>query len=133
MSGMVTSSLLPDPPRRAEEEFTLQKAVCQFLKWAVPADCVWHSIPNGGQRHTRAAQKLVATGLRAGVPDLLVIYRGRPTYIELKTPVGRLSADQRQMHQRLAAAGADVFVLRSVEGVESSLREIGIPLRGSVS
>jgi hypothetical protein len=35
------------------------------------------------------------------MPDLAVIYRGWPIFIELKTPTGRLTAAQRGMHQVL--------------------------------
>lgn len=129
--SVVTASLLPDPPKRAEAEFQLNKIVAQYFRVASPPGMSWHSIPNGGQRHTKVAQKLVATGLRAGVPDLLVIWRGHPIYIELKTPVGAVSAVQKQMHRELVESGADVLVLRSVEGVEAALREFGIPLMAS--
>jgi hypothetical protein len=131
MSGVVTASLLPDPPRRNEAEFALQQAVCGFLRVALPADCAWFSIPNGGLRHTKVAQKLAATGLKAGVPDLCVIYRRTPIFIELKTATGAVSQVQKQMHRRLVMAGAEVLVLRSVEGVENALREMGVPLRAS--
>lgn len=130
MSGVVTASLLPDEPKRDEAEWRLQRDVCQYLRLAAPPELWWHSIPNGGLRHTKVAQKLAATGCKAGTPDLLCIFKGRPIYIELKTPRGALSAVQKQVHRKILNAQADVLVLRSVEGVQNALLEMGVPLRG---
>ena len=94
MSSVITASLLPDPPKRREEEQRLQKQVVQYLRLASPPGFAWHSIPNGGQRHSLVAQRMVAEGLRAGTPDLLCIYKGHPLYVELKTEHGALSAVQ---------------------------------------
>lgn len=132
--SIATASLLPDPPARRHEEDDLQRSVHQFLSWALPANAFHFHIPNGGQRHTKAAQRLVGLGVRAGVPDLCIIFAGRPIFIELKTPHGHLSAAQRQTIDRLRVlCGADVMVCRSLLCVEEALRELGVPLRASVS
>jgi hypothetical protein len=131
-----TRWLEPDAKPRAvrrHEEDDLQKAVCDFLRWAVPPDCAWFSIPNGGLRHRKVAQKLVATGLKAGVPDLLCIYRGTPIFIELKSARGALSEHQRQMHRKLTYSGATVLCCKSVDCVETALAELGVPLRARLS
>jgi hypothetical protein len=134
MTGVVTASLLPE--RRAvrrHDEDTFQKQVCQYLRWSLPADALYFAIPNGSQRHSKAAARLVGQGVRAGIPDLCVVYRGRAIFIELKTARGVLSEAQRQMHRKLGYCGCTVLVSRSLEGVETSLRELGLPLRGSVA
>jgi hypothetical protein len=51
--------------------------------------------PSGGQRHTKAAARLVGLGVRAVVPDLALVHRGRSLFIELKTADGVLSEAQR--------------------------------------
>jgi hypothetical protein len=122
-----------EPAARRHDEFETQKALAQFLRIALPHDATFFSVPNGGLRHSKVAAKLTATGLKAGVPDLLVIWRGRALFIEVKTATGRMSMAQRQMTTKLIHCGAEVMLVRSVEDVERMLREIGMPLRASVS
>lgn len=54
----------------------------------------------------------------AGTPDLLVLNRyGNTTWIEVKTPDGKLSRDQRAMQAELESRNQDVITVRSVEEV----------------
>jgi predicted RecB family endonuclease len=80
---------------------------------------------------TRAGM-LYTAGLKAGIPDILIFYDGRTFAIELKTGKGKLSAVQKTTQDCLAAAGVFVCVCRSVDEVESVLRELELPLRGTV-
>jgi hypothetical protein len=119
--------------KRAEEEFTLQKAVCQYLSMALPRSAFYFAIPNGGLRHTRVAQKLAATGCKAGVPDLQVCFQGKAHFIELKAPKGALSAVQKQVHNRLDLAGCPTAVCRSIADVEQALKGWGIVLSAKIT
>jgi hypothetical protein len=123
---------VPEPAARRDDEFKLQQAICRYLDVALPHDATYFSVPNGGLRHKKAAIKLIATGLTAGVPDLLVIWCGRALFIELKTATGRVSMAQRAMHKRLVHCGAEVMLCRSLPEVEAALREATVPLRASV-
>jgi hypothetical protein len=133
MSGIATASLLPEPPRRRHEEDDLQRSIVQFLRWALPTNAFYFHIPNGGQRHTKAAQRLVPLGVRAGVPDLCIVYAGSPIFIELKAKTGALSAVQRQVIDKLRLCGAEVLICRSLSCVETALLELGVPLKASVA
>jgi len=132
MSGIATASLLPEAPRRRHEEDDLGSAFAQFMRWSLPADATFTHIPLGGQRHTKAAQRLAAQGTKAGWPDYIIVHRGRALFIELKTRTGSLSEVQRQMHRKLDYCGAMVAVCRSVAEAEAALRTWGVELRGSV-
>lgn len=116
---------------RNREEDALQRAVVRYLQWALPPDGTYHSVPNEGVRHTKAAARLVSMGLRSGVPDLVVLYQGRSIYFELKAPKGTLSESQRQFHNKLIYCGIPVITCRTLDCVEDSLREFGVPLRAS--
>jgi hypothetical protein len=131
VSGVITSGLLPDPPRRGHPEDELQRSVVQFLRVALPDDAIAYAVPNGGQRHSKAAARLVGLGVRAGIPDLAIVWRGHALFVELKAARGTLSAVQRQMIDKLHVCGAMVAVCKSLECVEGSLREMGVPLRAS--
>jgi len=133
--GMYDASLLaePAPVVRRHLEDDLQKATMAFLDVALPADAVAFAIPNGGKRHAREAARMSGLGLRAGVPDLCVVHRGRAVFIELKAKRGVVSAAQREMQRRLIYAGAAVCLCRSVAEVEASLLEAAVHLRARVA
>lgn len=123
--------LFPDPPRRKHDEDDLQRAVIDALRWLLPEDADVKHVPNGGQRHSKAAARLVGLGVRAGHPDLDVVHKGRLTCIELKAPGGVTSPVQRQRHQKLERCGVTVHVCRTLDEVLAVLREAGVPLRGA--
>jgi VRR-NUC domain len=60
------------------------------------------------------------------MPDLCLIYNGRAFFLELKTPNGRLSDNQRACHARLREAGSVVMVADGVNAAVSALQTIGI-------
>jgi hypothetical protein len=130
--SVVTATLLPDPPERQHEEDDLQRAVVNFLDWALPADGTVMAILNGGKRSKIEAARLVGLGVRKGAPDLLIVYRGTPIFIELKALHGVVRRDQREMHEKLMYCGAIVLVCRTLEGVINALMEMGVRLRATV-
>lgn len=112
-------------------EEQIQAAVAQFLDRALPTDAVWFHPPNGGHRHAAVAAKLKWAGVKPGVPDVVVVWKGRAIFIELKAKGGSLSDAQKQMQSDLTLAGAVVLsVARSVDEVADFLEGLGIPLRG---
>lgn len=133
MQDWITPSEPPvwAPRTRSREEFALAKSVKQFLERALPRDAVFMSIPNEGRRSLKSAGELKSVGLLTGAPDLLIVWRGRAIFIELKTKTGCLSKPQRIVHKRLLAAEAEVMLARSVEDVERGLREVGLRLRAT--
>lgn len=86
-----------------------------------------HSIPNGGSRHFKEANKLVATGTRSGVFDLFLPYPNitigdhgaNGLYIEMKKPGrqkeknGGLSDDQIRFMTYATIAGYKCVVCYS--------------------
>jgi len=62
------------------------------------------------------SRKWVSPG-RDGVPDRIVIYKGRVVFVEVKTTGGRLSPAQAREHERLTAAGAEVVTVYGEEEV----------------
>ena len=70
---------------------------------------LFYHVPNEGKRSPAAAMKLLAEGLKKGVPDnFLPVARGgyHGLYIELKrTKGGKLSPEQRQWLDDLNAQG----------------------------
>lgn len=104
-----------------------QMAVIEWRNWVSNRDprvnSLYH-IPNGELRNKAIAAKLKRMGVRAGMPDLHLpvpkFSAVDPTqillvslYIEMKTPKGRLSEAQAEVHKDLVAWGNHVEVCRS--------------------
>ena len=117
---------------RPEEQ--LQKAVAQYLDLVLPKDAVWWHTPN--QRGTRKGwenKMLSAMGVKAGVPDCVILWNKRLYCVELKAPREYLSDAQKDMHDRLRRAGAKITLARCLEDVEDFLLLNGILSRRSVT
>lgn len=115
-----------------ESESDLQAAVVQFLGLALPPECWFCHIANEGKRGPKAQAELKRSGVRAGCPDLLIVWLGRCIWIELKTLSGSLSAAQKAVHKHLWSAGCKVHVCRSVGEVVRALVGEGIQMRSVV-
>jgi hypothetical protein len=121
------------------DEDQIQKAICQFLDKALPSDSYYFAVPNGsvlaGNPKQRGMQmnKLKATGLKLGCPDLFIIIRGIIFAVEVKTDTGKLSDNQRTACDQIVAAGALWAVARSVEDVERILTDAGITLHAKAA
>jgi hypothetical protein len=122
------------PKRRAKRpERQLHAAVARFLNVALPEGAYWLPIPNGGSRNAIEAANMKASGeVKAGQPDLAVIYRGRVIGIELKVKGGRRSPAQVEAHKAWELAGAVVTVCRSIEEVSNFLAML-MPLKAQVA
>ena len=112
-------------------EEALQRQVAAFLDIALPEDAVWWHTPN--QRGTRSRVEnmiLKGLGVKAGIPDVMILWRGQLYCIELKAPGGYFSTQQRAMREQLMLAGAKyVSEKRSLDEVIASLTFWRIPLK----
>ena len=118
---------------RRHPEQDLQRAVAEFLDLALPRpDAWWTTIPAGGGGKVRGAF-LKAAGLKAGVPDILIIWRGRAYWIELKSWAGKPSPAQVEVRNMLRLAGCSAEIARTVTDVELWCLGWGIPLRGRLT
>lgn len=109
-------------------EATLHKITAEWLDLALTQDTFWTTFPAGGGGLMRGA-RLKNSGLRAGVPDILLVNQSQAYFIELKTQIGRLSDAQNECHEALALAGARVATCRSLKDVAAALKEWRIPYR----
>lgn len=79
-----------------------------------PRHCIF-SVPNGGLRSPREAVKLKATGLVAGVSDLIVLQPNRIIFVEVKFGKGRQQANQVDFENKVKALGFEYYLVRSLE------------------
>lgn len=125
--------MIPSRIRKRIErpEEALQRSVVQFLDRALPKRALyWHAHQN--PKNKAEGGRLKGLGLRAGMPDLCILYDGRLYGIELKAAKGKLSEAQSSIADKFSDNGAFWTVARTVDGVEAFLRAAGMQLRGSV-
>lgn len=118
---------------RQQPEQALQRALVEYLDLALPDDALCFAIPNGGKRSKVVAALLKMTGVKAGIPDLCIVWRGRAIFMELKAARGYLSAEQRAMHAKLTFCGCEVWTVRSIEQAEYLLRSLQMPLQAALA
>ncbi|MGO9418036.1 VRR-NUC domain-containing protein [Roseiarcus sp.] len=110
-------------------EARIQAAVVEWIRTAAPHVLVFH-VPNGGLRSKAEAARLKWQGALAGVPDLVIVAPGgKAFFIEVKTEAGRLSADQRTVHDCLVALGAPAAIVRSIDEARRAFAAWGLATR----
>jgi hypothetical protein len=115
---------------RGPKEDQLHLSVAQLLDWILLPPAFYTTFPAGwGVLSPMMAQRLKRSGLKAGMPDMLLFYEQRCYGIELKTGKNAVSPDQKETIHRLGNAGVPVWVCRSAEDVIDVLQVIGLPTR----
>ena len=90
-------------------EKDITAAIQRYLK-TVP-NC-FHFKEHGGQYGT------------AGLPDIIVCYRGRFVAFEVKTETGRPSKLQEITIAKIKAAKGEAFIVRSVQEVQAIIKNL---------
>lgn len=113
--------------RRRPEEL-LQASVAQYLNiLSQQGRLLWFHPANGGSRNLLEAVKLKRLGVKAGVPDIVVIPKVGPVcFIELKSEDGVLTETQKFWLQALPDYGCPVRVCRSLDDVQQFLFQTGV-------
>lgn len=114
--------------KRAPSEHQEQRALIEWADFArhngEPIGWDLAAIPNGGARHPAVAAKLKAEGVRAGMPDLMLMiavggYHG--LFIELKAAGGSLRTSQRARLERLQLRGYRAVCCRGFEEARAEI------------
>jgi hypothetical protein len=134
---------MPRTKREGDKyEDDLHVRVAKYLDHVKPDDCVWWHTPNGARydpaKAASTAALLAMMGLRPGMPDILLIYRGKLFGCELKSVTGTATEDQISVAVDLNMAGACIAdpldsPVRTIEEMEALLLEWEIPLKFSYS
>lgn len=121
--------------RRPEQ--ALQQNVAAYLSATFPR-LLWFHVPNSsGDRGAQLGGILKTMGVKAGVPDLvLILPNGLAGFIELKAGRGKLTEAQAAFRDRCQALGCLWSEARSIEDVQTILTAwftpFGWTLRGRV-
>lgn len=111
------------------EEWTEQTKLAGMLnKYLDPTDTFWTSLENKPiSRLSGIFQK--KRGVRSGLPDVQVIWRGKPIFVELKSRAGVASKAQKQVRLEMLAAGATWWLARSARAALMALHLSGVVFR----
>lgn len=117
--------------RRPEQE--IQRQVFAHIRArAYPGAFAFH-VPNGVNSSVRTGLAFKAAGLVAGVPDICVIHRATPHFLELKAGRNKPTHQQKHVMDMLQLAGARVAVAYSLDEALYTLECWGIIKRDHAS
>lgn len=115
-----------------DREGPIQRSIIAWLKHVMPQALVHHS-PNEHRRKRGRAAMLHAVnnkqnGVVTGFPDLVVLPFANvgACFFEVKAEGGRVSAEQKAVHEHLRKLGYRVGVVRSIEDARECLEEWGV-------
>jgi hypothetical protein len=113
--------------RQWERDIQIELAV-RLSRLLDPACVFWTSIDN--QPWSKVAGiKRKLRGCRAGTPDVLILYKGKLIFLELKSRVGKVSEAQRDVRLQILRAGGMWWLVRSVRAGLTALHRSGVELR----
>lgn len=116
LPGDISPAGQPAPTTvKKRTEAVVTAEITAYLRKLKPA--CWYNKNAGFANHFEGSTRFMRQ--KKGIPDLVVIYGGVTVWFEIKSPTGRLSADQIAQHAAMREAGARVYVVRSVEDVKA--------------
>ena len=126
LSAAVESPAVRRRRESQRQEWTEQTKLAEVLdEYLDPADTFWTSLENKPlSRLSGIFQK--RRGVRSGLPDVLVIWRGKPIFVELKSRAGIASKAQKQISAKLRPSGADWWLARSARAALMALHLSGV-------
>lgn len=93
-------------------EDLIQMNIVNTVRMAYPKVFLF-ACPNGGYRTASTGRTLKKTGTVAGVSDLIMLYRGRVIFIEVKSQKGRQQDSQKIFQNKVEAEGHQYWIVKS--------------------
>lgn len=116
-------------------EGPIHRSVLAYLRASLPAAWIIHHVANK-PRSMRQGLREKKLGTVAGWPDIGIFGpspRGSSAwFMEIKAPGGRVSDEQREVHDRLQDAGFSVRIVRSVEDARKAVQDWRLPSNDSL-
>jgi hypothetical protein len=109
---------------KKEEDLSIRSA--DFLRLSAPADLVFVHVANESIRSKVTWLVLRAMGFVRGWPDMHLLFRGAPFYIEFKVKPNKPDDDQIAVMRRLVEAGGRCAVVYTLEEFIAQVRAWGI-------
>jgi hypothetical protein len=111
------------------QEWTEQTKLAGLLaKYLDPKSTFWTSLENKPiSRLSGVFQK--RRGVKSGLPDVLVIFRQKPNFVELKSRRGVASKVQKQIRLELLPSGASWWMARTARSAMMALHLEGVTFK----
>ena len=109
------------------KEDDVQKACIRWFRLQHPSKILFHvnnSVYANGLTAMKRQARLKSMGVLAGVSDLILCYRGKTTFIEVKTDKGRQSPNQKSFETKAASSGFDYHIVRSFDQFKNLIDEL---------
>lgn len=116
--------------RQTPTEAQLHQSIAELLDIILIPPAFFTTFPAGWGKLSRGtAGRLFASGLKRGMPDILVFDKNKVVGIELKAGYNAATAAQVTMAEKLRAVGIKVYVCRTQEDVFAALYRESIDVR----
>lgn len=102
----------PNEGEQWTEEWLQRYVTTQALKLGL----LFHGDALGANKGSGGGSKMKLTGACKGWPDMVFVLRNRIIFIELKKIDGKLSAEQKVVHERLSGYGHEVHTVYGLDG-----------------
>jgi hypothetical protein len=76
---------------------------------------LFFSVPNGGTRNKIEAAKFKATGLIAGVADMILLWKAKTYFFEFKFENGKQSQSQKEFQYNVTNQGFDYYLVKDAD------------------
>ena len=119
MSGTIGGVKRTALARRTPVESNIQSAICDYL--AAKRHFFWrqNTTPTIQKREGGWAFRRMPKHSLKGVADIILVYAGRPYFLEVKRLRTYQSPEQKDFQKRAEAAGGLYAVVRSIEDVQA--------------
>ena len=114
-----------------QTEWTFQKAAAEYLAIALPSDAFWTAIDHAAKMSPVAGRMRKLRGVKAGIADIMIVWRGITLWIELKTG-SALSASQKDFRDDVIRNGHAWALARSLDDIEFACALNRIPMKATL-
>lgn len=106
------------------EEYNLQKKCVQWFSYQYPQykGLLYMNMNNPRSKINGALMK--AAGMISGVADLTYLHNGKAYFIELKTPTGKISANQKEWGNKVIDNGFCYTIIRTFDEFKNEIKLI---------
>lgn len=98
-----------------ESQIQQQIIIFENNNYSIKGESLIFAVPNGGTRNILEAKLLKATGVMAGVSDLILIVKNKIYFIELKAEKNVQSEVQKIFQNKVQNLGFEYLIFNSIE------------------